>query len=582
MGIRGRILALSLTLAVPVCPCAQAGGLIAISLSQPPPQTSIPETSFPELKDVTGEVGLDFTNLTGDGTGEYIVGAIGNGAGFFDYDRDGDIDLVIANGSTLDDYVGGGTQMLVLYENSGTGMSRTGASANRFADVTGEAGLARKGWGMGVCVADIDNDGFSDLYLTAYGPNVLFHNVGDGTFEELADAGVAGDRWSTGCAFGDYDRDGWVDLYVSNYLTFDAASIPPRGCVYRGMRVLCGPLGLEGESDRLYRNNGDGTFTDVTETAGIADPGHYGLGVVFSDLDNDGWPDIYVANDSVPNLLFHNLGDGTFSEVGLRSGTSLSAVGRAQAGMGLAVSDYDGNGTFDIFVTNFANDTNTLYRNLGDMLFVDATAESAAAAASFPYVGWGTGFVDLDNDGWQDLYVANGNIYFGTVGGGSDWREIQPDEVYRNLGDGRFRMMVESVRNPGVRSARGVAFGDYDNDGDVDLVAINLNDRPSFYSNEGGTGNHWISLRLEGVASNRDAIGARIEIDAGGRTSVREIRSGGSFLSHSDLRVHFGLGGATRIERIRIRWPGGNTQELEDVGVNQFLTVREGVVDSLD
>jgi hypothetical protein len=528
---------------------------------------------FPGFHDVAGELGLDIPNLSGEGSNDYIVEANGNGAGFIDFDRDGDLDLLIASGSTVARYRAGGDPMVRLWEN------RDG----EFVDVTQEAGLTARGWGMGVCVADYDNDGWSDFYVTAYGPNRLFRNVGGERFEETsAPAGVDDPRWGTNCAFGDYDRDGDVDLYVANYLEFDERVIPRRGesdaCRYMGMDVFCGPLSLGGEPDALYRNEGDGTFVDVTVDAGVEEPGHYGFGVVFSDFDDDGWPDIYVANDSVPNLLFRNDRDGTFSESGLISGTALSLAGYAQAGMGIGVGDYDGNGLFDIFVTNFAQDTNTLYQNLGDMLFLDVTAVTGVARASRAYLGWGAGLVDLDNDGWEDVFVANGHVYpeIGSLDAGSEY--LQRKEVYRNLGDGRFEEVAPDLGGDlGVgSSARGAAFGDYDNDGDIDVLVVNMNAPPSLYRNEGGNTSHWIGFRLEGVTSNRDAIGARIEIDAGGRTRVGEVRSGGSYLSQNDLRVHFGLGELESVEEIRVRWPNGNTEAYPATATDRYLTLREG------
>jgi len=478
------------------------------------------------------------------------------------------MDVLITNGSTRKHFAAGGDPVAALYENDG----------GVFRDRTAEAGLNKRGWAFGVCVADYDNDGYSDFYLTAYGPNLLFHNKGDGTFEErAAAAGLADAHWGTNCAFGDYDRDGQVDLYVANYVAFDENS-RARDCVYMGaLKVFCGPKGLVGESDVLYRNNGDGTFRDVTQQAGVKEPNYYGFGVVFSDFDNDGWPDIYVANDSVPNLLFRNKRDGTFEEMGLISGTSLNLFGRTQAGMGIAVGDYDGDGLFDIYVTNFAEDTNTLYRNLGGMTFADVTAESGAATASRPHIGWGTGFADFDNDGRVDLFVANGHVYPDAhkLEGVSEY--LQPKELYRNLGNGRFEEISGRVAGDlsVPRPSRGAAFGDYDNDGDIDVVVVNANSTPSLYRNDGGNRKSWIGFRLIGTSSNRDAIGARVEIDAGGRTQTGEVRSGGSYLSHNDMRVHFGVGSARRIDRVRIRWPNGKTETLNGMNTGQYVTIRE-------
>ena len=529
-----------------------------------------PVEGFPGFKDVAQEAGLTLVNVSGEGTNDYILEANGNGAAFFDYDNDGDMDALVTSGSTLKHYKNGGDPVLALYENIDGGS---------FRERTTEAGLRRNGWAFGVCVADYDNDGHEDFYITAYGPNLLFHNKGDGTFQERGvAAGVADTHWSTGCAFGDYDRDGFVDLYVANYVAFNGNAVA-RDCVYMGtLKVFCGPKGLVGEADVLYHNNGDGTFTDVTQKAGVKEPNYFGFGVVFSDFDNDGWPDIFVANDSVPNLLFKNNRDGTFQEMGLISGTALDLFGKPQASMGVAVGDYDGNGLFDIFVTNFAEETNTLYRNLGKMTFSDVTAESGAATASRPNVGWGTGFADFDNDGWPDLFVANGHVYPDADRLKESSRYLQPKELYRNLGNGRFAEV--SGRVPGdlsmPRPSRGAAFGDYDNDGDIDVLVVNVNSRPSLYRNNGGGRKAWIGFRLIGSSSNRDAIGARVEIEAAGRTQVGEVRSGGSYLSHNDIRIHFGLGAAERVDRIRIRWPDGKTESLNSIKAGQYVTLREG------
>ena len=529
--------------------------------------------TFPGFTDVAGEAGLDLVNVSGGGQKEYIVEVNGNGAGFFDYDGDGDTDLILTNGSVLDGLASGGHRMLALFDNDG----------GRFRDVTAEAGLAATGWGMGVCIADYDNDGHRDIHLTAYGPNVLYRNNGDGTFSNRTEAAGVGDsQWSANCAFGDYDRDGDVDLYVANYVEFDSETVPRRGetaiCRYMGVDVFCGPRGLAGAPDRLYRNNGDGTFADATVEAGVDLPPHYGLGVAFSDFDNDGWPDIYVANDVMPNLLFQNDRDGTFTDKGLISGTALSYEGREQAGMGVAVGDYDGNGYMDIFVTNFSRDTNTLYQNLGGLVFADVTAASGMGNTSFNYLGWGTEFVDLDNDGWLDVFVANGHVYpeIDRLETGRSY--LQRKEVYRNLGDGRYVEVASGIGGDLLvpQSARGAAFGDYDNDGDIDVVTVNLNAPPNLYRNDGGNEGGWVSLRLEGTRSNRDAIGARVEAEAGGRVRVAEVRSGGSYLSHNDMRVHFGLGSVDSIERLQVSWPSGLVEEFPAVEVGRFVTLREG------
>ena len=529
------------------------------------------ETGFPVFVDIAEKVGITLLNICGGPQKDYIVEANGNGAAFFDYDNDGNVDVLIVNGSTLEHHKKGGDPMVALYRNVN----------GHFVDMTDSAHLRKNGWGMGACVADYNNDGFPDVYITAYGPNVLFRNNGDGTFTDVtASAGVGDARWGTGCAFGDYDRDGNVDLYVANYVSFDEKTVRPRGandlCRYMGADVFCGPVGLPGQPDVLYHNNGDGTFTDVTAKAGIRDPNYYGFGVIFSDLDNDGWPDIYVANDSQPNLLFRNNRNGTFSEAGLSSGAALNEAGRAQSGMGVAIGDYDGNGLPDIFVTNFARDTNTLYKNLGNMFFVDSTVSAGLGEISVSYMGWGTSLADLDNDGLPDIFVANGQVYPQVDSLNIGQKYFQRKELYRNLGNGKFEEIARASSDLLIgKSSRGAAVADFDDDGDLDILVININDRPSFYRNDGGNRNHWIGFRLEGTRSNRSAVGARVEIEAGGRRQISYVLSGGSYLSQNDLRVHFGLGATTRVDRVRIRWPNGNTEERGPVEADRVITIKE-------
>jgi len=544
---------------------------IAVLILVAPFALSLPD-AFPRFVDVAAKVGITLMNICGGASKDYIVEANGNGTAFFDYDNDGDMDVLIVNGSTLENYKKGGDPILALYKNNG----------GTFVDVTREAGLLKRGWGMGVCVGDYNNDGYQDFYVTAYGPSVLFRNNGDGTFSDVtASAGVANVHWGTNCAFGDYDRDGHLDLYVANYVAFDEKTVPRRGtdpkCRFLGIDVFCGPQGLRGEPDVLFHNNGNGTFTDVTKSAGIKDPNYYGFGVVFSDFDNDGWPDIYVANDGNGNLLFHNNRDGTFSEMGVLSGAGLNEAGRAQSGMGVGVGDYDGNGLFDIFVTNFANDTNTLYQNVGKMQFADVTSLAGLGEISLQYLGWGTGFEDFDNDGLPDIFVANGHVYPQVDSVETGQHYAQRKELYRNLGGGKFKEVARDIGGDLLtpKSARGAAFGDFDNDGNIDVLMINLNDRPSLLRNEGVNRNHWITLGLAGTRSNRDAIGARVEIEAGGKTQVGEVRSGGSYLSHNDMRLHFGLGAATRVDHVRIRWPDGNVEELPGMDADRFVTIKE-------
>jgi hypothetical protein len=518
------------------------------------------------LVDVTAQSGVIVPNLAGSATKDYIVEANGNGAAFFDYDRDDDLDVLIVYGSTLERLPRGGDPMVTLYQNDGHG---------RFTDVTAGSGLTRTGWGVGACVADYDNDGFEDVYVTAFGPNVLWRNRGDGTFRATRQA--ADPRWSTGCAFGDYDRDGLVDLYVTNYIRFDRARVPPRGaphCRFVTIDVFCGPRALPGERDVLYRNTGRGTFVDVTRQAGASEPGYPGFGVLFSDLNEDGWPDLYVANDSVPNLLFRNRGDGTFAEEGLLSGVAVSGHGREQAGMGVDAGDFDGDGRLDLIVTNFAQDYTTLYQNQGAGIFADVSVRTGLAATLGPNLGWGVGLVDLDNDGRLDVFVANGHVYPDVQRTGTS-RYRQRNELFRNQGRGRFRHLAARDGLMAERSGRGAAFGDYDNDGDIDVLVVNLDERPTMLRND-TLGGHWVTLRLVGGASNRDAIGARVTVEAGGRRQVAEVRSGGSYVSHNDMRVHFGLGEARVVDRLSIRWPGGLVETVTALPADRFHVVREG------
>lgn len=525
------------------------------------------------LVDVAEESGIVLQNLAGGARKDYLLEVAGNGAAWLDYDNDGWVDLLIVNGSKIERLEDGGDPLVALYRNE---------RGRKFTDVTKAMGMTRTGWGMGACAADYDNDGDTDVYVTAYGANVLYRNEGGKSFTDVTErAGVADSTWSTGCAFGDYDRDGWVDLYVANYVAMDVRATPTRGvnsfCQYMGMNVLCGPRGLPGAADVLYRNNGDGTFEDVTKAAGIADPGFYGFQVVFSDFDNDGWPDIYVANDSTPNFLFRNQRDGTFSEIALEAGVALSEEGRAQAGMGVAIADSDHDGRMDIFVTNFSHDTSTLYRNIGAGFRIETEA-AGLGEASRAYLGWGAGFVDLDNDGWRDLLVANGHIYpeIDLFLLGSTY--LQRMLLYRGTGKGRYAEIGEAMGGEIAkeRGGRGVALADYDNDGDVDILVVNLDARPTLLRNDGGNRKHWLSVQLIGSKSNRSAAGARVTIEVKGSKQVAEVSAGGSYLSQHDARLHFGLGDESQVARLEVRWPSGLVQNFENVAADRFLRIEEG------
>jgi len=524
--------------------------------------------------DVTEEAGITIETTSGGKEKRYIVEAKGGGAAtFLDYDDDGWMDIYIVNGSRLEGFPPGEEPRNVLYRNNGDGT---------FAEVTEEAGVGDAHWGMGCTAADYDNDGYTDIYVANFGPNILYHNNGDGTFTDVTEeAGVGDPRWSTGTAWGDYDGDGDLDLYVANYVNFDVNNLEKyrKVNVWRGIEVMAGPRGLEGAEDVFYRNNGDGTFTDFTTEAGLTDRlKGYGFAVLFADYDNDGDLDIYIANDSVPNYLYRNNGDGTFTEVGLEAGVAYSEDGREQAGMGAVFGDYDNDGDLDLFVNNFSDDNNTLYRNDGDGFFTDVTFQSGLGAPSLPFVSWGTEFLDYDNDGWKDLFVATGHVYPQVDQYNFGMTYEERNQLYHNNHDGTFTEVTE-VAGPGMqikKVSRGATFGDYDNDGDIDVLVLNMGDRPTLLRNEGGNRNHWIKFRTVGTRSNRDGIGARIWVTAGGLTQMREVYMGSSFLCGNDIRVHFGLGKSDKAELVRIRWPSGLVEEFRDLKADRLYILKEG------
>jgi enediyne biosynthesis protein E4 len=530
-----------------------------------------------EFTDVTSSAGLRFRNVFGaEEQKKYILETTGCGVALFDYDNDGWLDIFLVNGSRLEGAAAQGEEASNrLYRNNHDGT---------FTDVTERAGLVRHGWGQGVCVGDYDNDGFEDLFITYWGRNILYRNNGDGTFADVTKkSGLeAAPRWGSGCAFLDYDRDGHLDLFVSNYIVFDPKTALDPGtnpyCTYRGLAVNCGPRGLQGESNLLYRNNGDGTFSDVSARSGISGPtGNYGLGVLVADFDNDGWPDVYVANDTNPSLLFRNNRDGTFTETAALAGCAYDENGKTQSGMGVAAGDYDLDGWLDIFKTNFSEETPVLYRNRGKSLFTDATHLSGTGRNT-RFVGWGCGFFDPDNDGWPDIFYCNGHVYPELAQAQLEVNYRQPPVLYRNLGNGRFEDVTGQAGDclAVAASARGCAFGDLDNDGDTDILINNMNDLPSLFRCDRTNQNHWIKIRLVGVKSNRSGIGAKVRCVAGGRTQIDEVRSGGSYFSQNDLRVHFGLGPVKKIDRIEISWPSGKLDVLENLSVDRILLAKEG------
>ncbi len=512
-----------------------------------------------------------FRNTCGSSAKDYLVETVGSGVALFDYNNDELLDVFLVNGSTfemLNDPTIPKTSSR-LFRNNGDGS---------FTDVTRESGLVNEGWGMGVAAADYDGDGFTDVFITNFGTNALFHNNGDGTFTNVTrQAGLEGGNWSTGCAWGDYDGDGRLDLYVARYVDFDRARIPRPGadsyCQYHGVPVACGPQGLPGLADLLYHNEGQGKFREVSADVGVRDTHrYYGFSVVWCDFDNDGHLDAYVANDSTPNFLWHNRGNGTFEEIAMEAGCAVSADGRVQSSMGIAVGDYDNNGWMDIFVTNFSEDYSTLYHNSKGQ-FDDVTYQAGMGAVSYSQLKWGTGFLDFDNDGWLDLFVADGHIYKQADQAGNSYR--QNNQLFRNLRDGRFALLDQAQSGfQTARSSRGAAFGDLDNRGQTSIVVNNIDDPPFLYTPTGGAG-HWVRFKLIGNAQNRDAIGARVRLTANGVAQLGEVRSGGSYLSTSDFRVHFGLGEAAVADRVEIRWPSGRVEELRGVAADREYKIRE-------
>jgi enediyne biosynthesis protein E4 len=539
------------------------------------------------------DLGLSFVNVAkesglnaktifgGEHKNKYLLETTGCGVAFYDYDNDGWLDIFLVNGSRLEGFPKGQEPTSHLFKNNRDGT---------FTDVTAKAGVAHSGWGQGVCIGDYDNDGYEDLFVSYFGKNVLYHNNGDGTFTEVSEkAGVAGNgkRWNTGCAFVDYDRDGKLDLFVANYIDLDLATapVPESGpCLYKAVMVACGPPGLKGGKNILYHNNGDGTFTDVSEASGILNAnGTYGLGVLTADFDNDGWPDIYVANDSTASALYQNKKNGKFQDIALEAGCALSPDGKPQAGMGVSAADYDLDGNLDIVKTNFAGDTPSLYHNQGAANFEDTTF-TAGLGMHTQYLGWGCGFFDMDNDGWPDILICNGHVYPEVEQLKTEAGYAQRKLLYRNLRNGRFEdvsLRAGSAISDPVAS-RGCAFGDFDNDGDLDVVVNTVNDYPQLMRCDLRTGNNWLKVRTIGTKSNRTGIGARLKCvtkvagENKPHEQIDEVRSGGGYFSQSDLRVHFGIEKAEKVDLLEIRWPSGQVDVIKDIKPNQLVYVKEG------
>jgi hypothetical protein len=538
--------------------------------------TALAETPPFGFENAGRRAGLDAVMVFGGkDANRYLLETTGSGVAMFDYDGDGRQDLFFVNGTTLEGFPKGREPRPHLYRN------RAGTN---FEDVTVAAGLSDQwGWGQSACAGDYDNDGHEDLLVTYYGQNRLFHNTGRGRFEEVT--GPAGltqsrPRWGTGCAFIDYDRDGLLDLFIANYIDLDLATAPtPESglCRFKGVPVACGPPGLKGGVNLLYHNLGKGRFEDVSEGSGITRAnGSYGLGVSTLDFDNDGWTDLYVANDSNPSALYRNRHDGVFEDVGVKAACAYSQDGKPQAGMGVAIGDFDRNGTMDILKTNFAGDTSTLYANMGDGFCEDHTFD-AGLGLNTRWLGWGAGFADFDNDGWLDIFLTNGHVYPEVRRLRTEAGYEQRKVVYRNVG-GRFEDVTERLGAPATtpKAGRGTAFGDIDNNGTVDVVVNNVHETPDLFLTTAPPANHWLLLRLVGTRSNRSAIGARVTVRAGTVVQVQEVRGGGSYISQNDLRVHFGLGTEARVDRVDVRWPNGLEEGWQAVTANQMLTLTEG------
>jgi hypothetical protein len=527
------------------------------------------------FRDIASEAGITFQHHSAPEK-KYIVESMSGGVALFDFDNDGLVDIYFVDSLTVDTAKDPKAARSALYRNLGNG---------KFGDVTDKAGVGHPGWGMGVCTADVDGDGWEDLYVTAIGGNHLFRNNHDGTFADITErSGVAGGGWSTGCGFADYDRDGDLDLFVSRYVKLDLDNLPEFGkgktCEHRGIKVQCGPRGLPGMTDLLFRNDGNGHFTEVSEAAGVSDPrGYFGLGIAWFDYNGDGWPDLYVANDSTPSFFYVNQKNGTFKEVAFPMGVAVSEDGAEQGGMGLAVGDYDGSGRLSLFKTNFAEEYNNLYHNEGDH-FTDVSFRSQTAPSSLPYVGWGAAFLDYDNDGRLDILAVNGHVYpqmdQARLGASAGYH--QRKLLYHNRGEGQFEEVAAQFGSvlTDERVSRGMAVGDLDNDGRLDVVINDLDGRPQVLHNELADRGHWLIVKLKGKAPNTDAIGALVTVKAGTRSQMRLVQSGTSYISQEDMRRHFGLGAQGEADSVEVLWPDGTNSRMEKVPADQIVEIAQG------
>jgi hypothetical protein len=522
------------------------------------------------FNDTAKRVGITDIIVSGGLPKNYVLEVNGSGVCWIDYDNDGWPDLYLVNGATLANLQGRVPQRTTnhLYRNNHDGT---------FTDVTAKTGVPGRGWGFGCVAADYNNDGYTDLLVTNFGPNILYKNRGDGTFADVTEkAGVGGGNiWHAGAAFGDYDRDGNLDLFVPGYLDFDAAKPELKSCEYRGVMVhACGPLGYRGAPDALYHNNGDGTFTDVTARANVADKKlYFGFQAVFEDFDNDGWPDLLVGNDSNPNYFYRNKHDGTFEELGVASGVAFSGDGKEMSTMGIAVGDYDHDGNMDIFITTFANDNYILFHNDGRGLFTDVSYPSGIGEPTIPNLGWATFFFDYDNDGHPDLFCANGHV-FPEVDGAIRESYRQPLQLFRNMGNGKFREVTKEALSLQPQAARGGAFADYNNDGGLDMAVSLMDSKPLLLENVAAKRGNWLRVKLTGTKCNRQAVGARVKVTAGGLTQYGSVRAGESYLSCNDPRLHFGLGDASQAD-VEVTWPGGETEKFTAIQANRQLDIRQ-------